>query len=112
MKIIKLKNILPGMILAKDVKDRTGRVLLIAGNRLSENHTKIFRAWGITEICTESDVSSKDLEKKEVDTQSPAYKKVEKKLRELFRYTDMNNPVVKELFQLSLERKMKEINPS
>jgi len=112
MKIIKLKDILPGMILAKDVKDRTGRVLLIAGNRLSENHTKIFRAWGVTEICTESDASPKDPEKKKVDTESPVYKKAEKELRELFRHTDMKNPVVKELFQLSLERKMKQLNPS
>ena len=112
MKVIKLNDILPGMILAKEVKDRTGRVLLIAGNRLSENHIKIFRAWGITEVCTESEASQKGPEKKTVDTQSPVYKKAEKELQELFRYTDMRNPVVKELFQLSLERKMNKLNPS
>ena len=112
MKIIKLKDILPGMVLAKDVKDRTGRVLLIAGNRLSENHIKIFRSWGITEVCTKSGVSPKDLEEKMVDTKSPVYKKAEKELRELFCYTDMQNSVVKELFQLSLERKLKNLNLS
>ena len=112
MRIIKLKDILPGMVLAKDVKDRTGRVLLIAGNRLSENHTKIFQAWGITEVCTEPTDSQKGSEKKTVDIESPAYKEAEKELRDLYRYTDMNNPVVSELFQLSLERKMKKNNPS
>lgn len=112
MKFIKLKDILPGMILAKDVKDLSGRVLLIAGNRLSENHTKIFRSWGITEICTESEVASKDPEKKTIDTESPEYKKAEKELQDLFRYTDMNNPVVKEMFQLSLERKILKMSSS
>jgi len=109
---IKLKDILPGMILAKDVKDRSGRILLIAGNRLSENHAKIFRSWGITEICTESEVSSIVPERKIIDTESDEYKKAEKELRGLFRYTDMKNPVVKEMFQLSLERKMLKLSSS
>ncbi len=112
MKFIKLKDILPGMILAKDVKDLSGRVLLIAGNRLSENHTKIFRSWGITEVCTESEAAPKDPEKKMIDTESPGYKKAEKELQDLFRYTDMNNPVVKEMFQLSLERKILKMSSS
>ncbi len=49
-----LERLEPGMRLAADVTDRSGRVLLRAGLELTDKHLKILKTWGVTEASVES----------------------------------------------------------
>lgn len=46
---IALEDLQPGMVLARDVKDFSGRMILSTGMEITGKHLGIFRAWGITE---------------------------------------------------------------
>ena len=48
-----IENIETGMILASDVHDRSGRMLLGAGVELTQKHLVIFRTWGVVEADIE-----------------------------------------------------------
>ncbi|MDH5588440.1 MAG: hypothetical protein OEZ65_12545 [Gemmatimonadota bacterium] len=43
----------PGMVLAADVTDRHGRLLIPSGNPLEERHLSSLRSWGVQEIEVE-----------------------------------------------------------
>lgn len=49
-----------GMVLADDVRDRNGRLLLEAGLVLEERHLRIFKIWGIAEVFVEADEEPPD----------------------------------------------------
>ncbi len=100
MAIINQEDLQPGMILESDVKDRNGRVLLGAGNTLTQKHLRIFKMWGVTE----ADI--RGVEKEEVEARAASrldpvlLKGVEEGLRKHFRHTDMEHPFNSELFRL------------
>ncbi|GAB6058306.1 HDOD domain-containing protein [Desulfonatronum parangueonense] len=50
MNIVHIDGIRPGMVLAADVRDSNGRFLVGKGEVVDENHLRIFRIWGVTEI--------------------------------------------------------------
>lgn len=105
MKNIKLDEVRPGMVLARDVKGRFGRGLLLAGNVVTEKHVKIFKSWGITELIIEKNPVSDEVELKK--PAHPQYARIEARTRELFKFNDIKHPAVRELFQISLDRKIK-----
>ena len=47
---ILLDNLEAGMVLADDVHDRAGRMLLGAGAELTAKHLVVFRTWGVEEV--------------------------------------------------------------
>ncbi|NTW99914.1 MAG: hypothetical protein HGB35_08325, partial [Geobacteraceae bacterium] len=49
MGIIAIENIETGMVLASDVRDRSGRMLLGSGVELTQKHLVVFRTWGVLE---------------------------------------------------------------
>ncbi len=106
MKKIKLDDMKSGMVLAREVKGRFGRGLLSAGNMLTEKHIKIFKSWGITEIIIEKNPESGQEEMKSSLEVPAQYDRVERQLRELFKFNDIKHPAVKELFQISLMRRL------
>lgn len=102
MGVIRFNRIKPGMVLAGDVMDRMGRVILRAGLKLTELHLKTLKAWGITE----TDIQGEENEKVEEKTEIPAA--VEAQLKEAFRHTDQTHPAMKELFRLSVLYQLKQ----
>lgn len=44
-----------GMVVASDVTDRRGRLLIPAGSTLSERHVQALRMWGVTHLEVEGD---------------------------------------------------------
>lgn len=107
MKIIRINNLEPGMILAKDVVGRFGRSLLKAGNTITTKHVKIFKSWGITELSIESSDNSElanDANTQIQDTSDPTVLSVKK----IFKFNDLRHPAVRELFQISLKRRGQE----
>jgi len=100
MGVINLEDIHEGMILAGDIKDRSGRVILAGGNTISEKHLRVFRMWGITE----ADI--RGYEKEELAANIVAqldpllFQEAENQIRERFRHVDVEHPFIKELFHL------------
>jgi len=78
--------------------------LLTAGNSISEKHLKIFQAWGLTDIEILEEFP--EAQQTELNKTSPRYKEIEKEVLELFHFADQTNVVIKELFEISLKRKL------
>lgn len=110
MGIIHIKNIKPGMILKKELKDRSGIVLLGAGQEVTEQHLKILKMWGIIE----ADILGvmKEETTSEIPSQIDPFfiQEAETQFQELFRHTDLKHPFMKELFGLVTLRKI--LHPS
>jgi hypothetical protein len=110
MGLISLNDIKPGMVLAAEVKDRAGRVLLAAGQEISEKHLKIFKTWGVTDAniegASQEDMVSQDL----VDVDPEIHKKAEELVMAKFRHAGTTHPGLKELARLATMRQMREMS--
>ncbi len=99
MALIILNDITPGMVLAQDVLDSNGRILLREGMALTVRHIRIMKTWGVV------DADIKDLSSQEAEDQSMAQldpvarKKAELKADQLFKQSNLNHPVVHELYR-------------
>ena len=107
MGIINLEDIQVGMVLAGDVRERSGRILLACGSEIKEQHLRVFKMWGITE----ADIRA--VEKEEIAANIIAqldpfmFQEVEGRLRESFRLVDMEQPFMKEVFRLVTLREVR-----
>jgi hypothetical protein len=107
MGLINIADIRPGMVLARDVKDRNSRVLLTAGNELTDKHIKIFKMWGVTEADIQG-VAHEDVEAQEAAALDPEIlRKAELETQELFTHAGSQHPGVKELARLSTMRRVR-----
>jgi hypothetical protein len=50
MGTIRISKLKPGMILAEDVKDVQGRLLLANGRPIGPEHIRVFKIWGIPQV--------------------------------------------------------------
>ena len=97
---INLEDIRPGMVLASEAKDRNGRILLGAGNELTEKHIKIFKMWGVTDADIK-DVGMEDVAALTASQFDPELlRETEEQIRERFRHTNMEHPFNSELCRL------------
>ena len=100
MGMINIADVRPDMVLAADVKDRHGHVLLRQGETVIEKHVKIFRMWGITEVEVKG-VDREVIEARAAEEFDPALlAAAERVAAERFRHTDTDDPVVRELMRL------------
>ena len=106
MAVVHIDNLAPGMVLSRNVCDRSGRMLLPAGAELTEKHFSIFRMWGVleVEIVGESVVEDVDVPlHEEIDPALLAEAMVE--VEWLFTHNDPEHPAVKELMRICTERR-------
>lgn len=112
MGIITYDNLEPGMVLASDVKDRSGRILLAAGNPVTEKALRIFKMWGVTEADVEG-VAQEELSAKKAANLNPEIlRKTEERLNELFIHCDREHPAIKELYRLATIRSAQKLEES
>ncbi|NIQ04055.1 MAG: hypothetical protein GWM98_29865 [Nitrospinaceae bacterium] len=106
MTTVRIKDLKEGMVPAKEVRDRMGRLILGAGKRITPRHIQNFKAWGVTEIEVEDPqgVAAAQISLNNPVPQVPESCRQEAK--ELFRYTDLRHPAISELFELCLLRKL------
>jgi len=107
MSTIKLKNLKPGMVLADDVRDLKGRVLLARGETIDAKHLKILKAWGIAEVTVKGTGPQVAEAPDTHHADAKLLKKTEAELTELFRYADVQDPMMRELYNQCLDRKLK-----
>lgn len=98
-----------GMILADDVHDRSGRMLLGAGAELTQKHLVIFRTWGVLEadiVGLGSEVAGEmipaDVDPLELDA-------ARERVAPLFRHTNTAHPAIVELLRLAALRKVQHV---
>jgi len=106
---VRVKDLKQGMILANHAKDPNGRLLLAIGEEITDKHIRTFKAWGITEVEIDSyrdEDGVIDGQPSEINVEQVP-RQVREEMDELFRYTDSQHPIIKELIELCTLRKMK-----
>jgi hypothetical protein len=104
--IIALDNLTTGMVLADDVHDRSGRLLLGCGSELSQKHLVIFRTWGVSEVNIAGSGESDGHTSLPLDVTPEELARAEKSLEPIFRIAGTDHPVMKEILQLAALRKV------
>ncbi len=104
MATLNLDDLQPGMTLAAPVRDRAGRVLLAAGQEITERALRIFRMWGVTEAEIQGVNADEAAAMRPADVDPAALRAAEEHAAQLFRHCKLGNPVVRELFRLATVR--------
>jgi hypothetical protein len=104
---VNLENISPGMVLGKDVKERSGRVLLRAGTEISDRHMNILKTWGVTEVDVEN-LTQQEVNAQVTQQLDPAALKIaEEQVSYLFSHTDKEHPAMRELMRISVMKQVR-----
>ena len=107
MGVLHIHDIKEGMVLAGDITNRHGNVLLKQGRTLSAKDILILKTWGITEI----DVAGVDRDKvdqREMESLSPeVLEKIEGELAGLFPEV-ADNLIMQELYRVARKFKLKD----
>lgn len=93
-------KIKPGMVLAQEVRDISGRLLLAKGKQIQPEHLRIFKIWGVTDVNIMGVNGSEA--KSETNTDPDEIAKTEEMTKLAFQHVDLEHPVFKELFKLSV----------
>lgn len=108
-KTLSTEDTRPGMIVAEDIRDRSGRLLIPAGVSLKEKHLRVLRIWGIPELnirdpSGEAADPSPAHGEAEWQPATDAQARAEAVLRQVFRHADLERPPMGTLFRLAVER--------
>ena len=95
----------PGQILAEDVRDINGRLLLARGNKIGGNHLRIFKIWGISEVFIADGSGNNSPSKPEMDPE--LVEQVQEGVKNLFHHMDLEHPVIKEIYNLAVQFRCK-----
>lgn len=107
MAIITIDNLAPGMLLKSNVCDRSGRLLLPAGNELTEKHLRIFRTWGVLEADVAGDAALETVPSSNGEDIDPALlADAEAAVAGLFVHNDPEHPAIGELMRLCVRRRI------
>lgn len=109
MGTVSIENIETGMVLASDVRDRSGRMLLVAGVELTQKHLVIFRTWGVLEADIAghgNDVA----DQMPTDVDPIQLAAAEEALIPLFRHTNRDHPAILELMRLAALKKVHHVS--
>jgi HD-like signal output (HDOD) protein len=102
MAIVLTQYLKPGAILAEEVRDVSGRLLLSRGKKIKPQHLRIFKIWGITEVhvAEEAEAARHD-DPSDLDPET--LQEIREQTAELFAYTDLNHPALKEIYRLAVQ---------
>lgn len=103
---VSIENIETGMVLAGDVLDRSGRMLLGAGAELTQKHLVIFRTWGVLEADIEGHGNDEGTDQIPADVDPLELAAAELALAPLFRHTNQGHPAIIELKRFAALRKV------
>lgn len=101
MSRISTDKLQPGMVLADDVKDLSGRMLLTCGTAIQEKHLRVLRTWGILGVEVEGEGESEAEIFSLDDLPAEAVAKIEAELEKRFTGVDLSHPVMSCLADLA-----------
>ncbi len=106
MKRLPPEGVQPGMETAEDVVDRSGRLLLRAGQEITERHIRIIKMWGVPRVPIASDEAQADStsarHKVVLEPNSAAYQQAVARVKPRFRHADPHHPAIQMLFDYCL----------
>ena len=109
MGLINLEDLKPDMLLEEDVLSRNGRTLLRSGNRITEKHIGIFKAWGVTEAAIEG-MTKDDAAASAAESIDPQIlEKAREQTQTYFLHSGTTHPLLEELFRVSTFRQVQKI---
>ena len=101
MDTIPLSELKLGMVLARPARDRNGRLLVAEGLTVTEDHLRVLKSWGVTEVAVEGD-DSEAVEEEPLPAEalrlSGRYVKIQ------YRRTDFSDELTREMMRLSSRR--------
>ncbi len=108
---LNLDELKVGMKLAAPVTDPSGRLLLPAGNEITEKHLRIFKAWGVTEADVVG-IDRAQVTARELAQADPVkLRESESAVTGIFKYVDRSHPAMVELMRLCTLRNLKKKGP-
>jgi HD-like signal output (HDOD) protein len=106
---INVNSLKVGMILAEDVKDRNGRLLLSSGLALTDKHIRILKIWGVPEADIEG-VSRENVEEEVLANIPEEFLEAAREYMAVrFRHNDPEHEAVAELMRYCTMRKAQEM---
>jgi len=101
MEAVQTDRLKPGQILAEEVRDINGRLLLAKGNEIQSNHIRIFKIWGISEVNVAGACRRKDKFDSRLDPE--LVEQAAESLKFLCRHVDLEHPAIKEIFKIAVQ---------
>ena len=101
MVAIQTDKLKPGKILAEEVRDINGRLLLAKGSEIGQNHIRIFKIWGVSEVTIEGPARNGDKIDPELDPE--LFDQVTQTTQNIFRHADLEHPFVKKIFDIAIQ---------
>jgi len=101
MNAVQTDKLRPGQILADEVRDINGRLLLAGGNKIEPKHIRIFKIWGISEVNVAEKASPRDNPDLELDPE--LVEKVQESMSILCRHVDVEHPAIQEIVKLAVQ---------
>jgi len=105
MNAVKTDKLMPGHIVAEEVRDINGRLLLARGNQIEPNHIRVFKIWGISEV--QVDVAPSRQAALDPELNAELTEQVQKNMMVLCRHLDMEHPAIKEIYKLAVQFRCK-----
>ena len=107
MAVLKTAQVAVGMELAEAATNIRGVILFKAGTVLTQKHIKALKAWGITELDVQDDNTApagpEQVQVSQTTEVLTPNTDIEEEVYFIFQKTDMEDPVIKELYRLSIE---------
>jgi hypothetical protein len=98
--LVSVANLRADMVLATDVVDGLGRLLLAGGTRLTDKHLRYCQMWGVMEAEVVGD-EPPPAEADPID--AAALESADAEVRPLFRRCDLDHPVVAALYRYCVQ---------
>ena len=105
MEAVQTDKLKPGQILAEEVRDINGRLLLACGNEIQPNHIRIFKIWGISEVNVAG--SSRGKEKFDPELDPALVERVSEHMKLLCCHVDLEHPAIREIFKIAVQFRCK-----
>ena len=102
--VVPTDNIQSGQVLAEEVRDINGRLLLSKGHTIEAKHIRIFKIWGISEVNLVGADRHDDTSDPLMD---PAMIEQKKSVETLFCQMDLEHPAVKEIYRIAVQFRCK-----
>ena len=101
MGVLPTDKLKPGLILAEEVRDINGRLLLSKGHVIEANHIRIFKTWGISEVHLAGADRHDDTPESTLD--AAMIEQTKESVRTLFCHVDLKHPAIKEIYRVAVQ---------
>ena len=112
MIIVPVQSLKPGRILATDVKNAHGQLLIKKGAEVTERHVRVLKSWGVADVQVEGEGEEGDSSAGEttVESYDPVLmEKARVEVMERLRYNSIEHPAIDELVRICVRRRAREM---